>query len=61
MSVLAEKALPVAEAKKADLDELVAKARGQYEAAVANDNLVDEFAKLLADMEALGTHMSIGG
>ena len=61
VSVLAEKALPVAEAKKADLDELVAKARGQYEAAVANDNLVDEFAKLLADMEALGTHMSIGG
>ena len=61
VSVLAEKALPVAEAKKAHLDELIAKARGQYEAAVANDNLVDEFAKLLADMEALGTHMSIGG
>ena len=61
VSVLAEKALPVDEVTRAHLDELIEEARGQHENALASETLVDEFAKLLADMEALGTHMSIGG
>lgn len=61
VSVLAEKAIPAQDVTRAMLDELIAEARGQHENAVANETLVDEFAKLLADMEALGAHMSIGG
>ena len=61
VSVLAEKALRVEDVTRDLFDELVAEARGQHENAVASETLVDEFAKLLADMEALGTHMSVGG
>jgi F-type H+-transporting ATPase subunit epsilon len=61
VSVLAEKAMPVDEVNRATIDELIAQAREQHDNAKSNDTLVDEFAKLLADMEALGTHMSIGG
>ena len=62
-SVLAEKAVPVAEMTRAQLDEMVAEARARYEAATkaeaADHNIVDDAAKLLADMEALGTHINV--
>ncbi|MDK3017432.1 F0F1 ATP synthase subunit epsilon [Pseudodonghicola flavimaris] len=63
MSVLAEKAVPLSEMTRAHLDELIEDARTAHEAAKAapevEQNLVDEAAKLLADMEALGDHMSL--
>ncbi|WP_299981948.1 F0F1 ATP synthase subunit epsilon [uncultured Ruegeria sp.] len=61
MSVLAEKAIPVAEVTRSHLDDLIAEARASHEAAKAGDDqsIVDDAAKLLADMEALGTHMSL--
>ena len=63
MSVLAEKAIPVTEVTRAHIDELVAEARAAHEAAKAtpdtHPSIVDEAAKLLADMEALGDHMSL--
>ncbi|GAA6193831.1 F0F1 ATP synthase subunit epsilon [Phaeobacter sp. NW0010-22] len=59
LSVLAEKATPVSEVTRAHIDELIAEARASHEAAQAHPSIVDEAAKLLADMEALGTHMSL--
>ena len=61
LSVLAEKAIPVDEVTRTHLDELIAEARASHEAAKENgeQTIVDEAAKLLADMEALGTHMSL--
>lgn len=59
LSVLAEKAIPVDEVTRAHLDELIAEARGAHEASQEHPSLVDEAAKLLADMEALGDHMSL--
>ncbi|WP_428928229.1 F0F1 ATP synthase subunit epsilon [Marinibacterium sp. SX1] len=62
ITVLAEKAIPVDEMTKAHLDELVAGARAaheQAEKANGDHNLVADAAKLLADMEALGDHMSL--
>ncbi|KIC41487.1 ATP synthase F0F1 subunit epsilon [Ruegeria sp. ANG-R] len=61
LSVLAEKAIPVAEVTRSHLDDLIADARASHEAAKAGDDqsVVDDAAKLLADMEALGTHMSL--
>ncbi len=61
LSVLAEKAIPVAEVTRSNLDDLIAEARASHEAAKAGDDqtIVDDAAKLLADMEALGTHMSL--
>ncbi len=61
LSVLAEKAIPVAEVTRSHLDDLIADARASHEAAKAGDDqtIVDDAAKLLADMEALGTHMSL--
>jgi len=63
MSVLAEKAMPVTEVTRAHIDELIAEARAKVEAAKAapdaHPSIVDDAAKLLADMEALGTHMSL--
>ncbi len=61
LSVLAEKAIPVAEVTRSHLDDLIADARTSHEAAKAGDDqtVVDDAAKLLADMEALGTHMSL--
>jgi F-type H+-transporting ATPase subunit epsilon len=62
-SVLAEKAVPVGEMTRARLDEMVAEARARYEAATkaadADRNIVDDAAKLLADMEAIGTHINV--
>ncbi|WP_420584721.1 F0F1 ATP synthase subunit epsilon [Ruegeria sp.] len=61
LSVLAEKAIPVAEVTRSHLDDLIAEARASHEAAKEGDDqtIVDDAAKLLADMEALGTHMSL--
>ncbi|TMV09902.1 F0F1 ATP synthase subunit epsilon [Ruegeria sediminis] len=61
LSVLAEKAIPVGEMTRAQLDDLIAEARASHEAAKGQEHpsIVDDAAKLLADMEALGTHMSL--
>ncbi len=63
MSVLAEKAVPVTEMTRGHLDELISEARAAHEAAQAatdaHPSIVDDAAKLLADMEALGDHMSL--
>ena len=61
LSVLAEKAIPVAEVTRSHLVDLIAEARASHEAAKEGDDqtIVDDAAKLLADMEALGTHMSL--
>jgi F-type H+-transporting ATPase subunit epsilon len=63
MSVLAEKAVPLGEMTRAHMEELIEEARSAHAAAKAAPevaaNIVDEAAKLLADMEALGTHMSL--
>ena len=62
LSVLAEKALPMDEVTRAHLDELIEEARAMYKTAQEADGphgLVEDAAKLLADMEALGTHMAL--
>ena len=61
LSVLAEKAIPVDEVTRTHLDELIAEARSSHEAAKGQEHtsVVDDAAKLLADMEALGTHMGL--
>lgn len=62
ITVLAEKAIPVDEMTRAHLDDLVAGARAAHDQARKADgphNIVDEAAKLLADMEALGDHMTL--
>lgn len=59
LSVLAEKAIPAADMTRADLDALIAEARAAHDAArdAKDGSLVDAAAKLLADMEALGSHI----
>ncbi|WP_425043399.1 F0F1 ATP synthase subunit epsilon [Primorskyibacter sp. S87] len=62
ITVLAEKAIPVNEVTRAHLDELIADARAAHDAAKDStdaNSIVDDAAKLLADMEALGDHMSL--
>ncbi len=63
-SVLAERAIPVDEVTREHLDEMVAEARAKYEEAQLakgeQPSLVDEAAKLLADMEALGDRINLG-
>jgi F-type H+-transporting ATPase subunit epsilon len=63
MSVLAEKAMPAGEMTRGHLDDLIAEARAKHEAVKATSDahpsIVDDAAKLLADMEALGDHMSL--
>lgn len=59
VSVLAERAHPGKEMTRQMLDEMLVEARKARE--TAHPDLVDAAAKLLADMEALGTHMSLGG
>ncbi|WP_420003546.1 F0F1 ATP synthase subunit epsilon [Arenibacterium sp. LLYu02] len=62
LSVLAEKAIPMDEMTRAHLDELIEEARAMYKTAQEDTSahgLVEDAAKLLADMEALGTHMSL--
>ncbi|NIZ15652.1 F0F1 ATP synthase subunit epsilon [Phaeobacter sp. HF9A] len=62
LSVLAERTIPMTEMTRAHLDELIEEARNTYKT-VKEDNsehgLVADAAKLLADMEALGTHMGL--
>ena len=62
LSVLAERAIPMTEMTRAHLDELIEEARNTYKTAKEEEqphDIVEEAAKLLADMEALGTHMSL--
>ncbi|MCG7622827.1 MULTISPECIES: F0F1 ATP synthase subunit epsilon [unclassified Epibacterium] len=62
LSVLAERAIPMDEMTRAHMDELIEEARAMYKTAKEDDSehgLVEDAAKLLADMEALGTHMSL--
>lgn len=63
LTVLAEKAIPAAEMSRAQLDALIGEAKAAHAAARdlsdPESGLVDDLAKLLADMEALGTHMSL--
>ncbi len=58
LSVLAEKAIPVSEVDRSLLDALVADARAAHAAAVESGGAVDDAAKLLADMEALGEQIA---
>ncbi|MFY0310400.1 F0F1 ATP synthase subunit epsilon [Leisingera sp. D0M16] len=62
LSVLAERAIPMAEMTRDQMNELIEEARVMYKTAKEEDQphgLVEDAAKLLADMEALGTHMSL--
>ncbi|MFP3382312.1 MULTISPECIES: F0F1 ATP synthase subunit epsilon [Tritonibacter] len=62
LSVLAERAIPMDEMTRAHMDELIEEARAMYKTAKDDDSehgLVEDAAKLLSDMEALGTHMSL--
>ena len=63
VSVLAEKVVPVGEMTRSHVDEMVETARAAYDAVKAAHNgqhsLVDDAAKLLADMEALGGHINL--
>lgn len=63
VSVLAEKALPLNEVTREHVDELIASAREAHEKAreeFKNEpGPVDDAAKLLADMVALGDHIRV--
>jgi F-type H+-transporting ATPase subunit epsilon len=63
VTVLAERAIARADVTQADLDAMVAEARAAHEKAkVAFENQpgpVDDAAKLLADMVAVGTHIGM--
>jgi F-type H+-transporting ATPase subunit epsilon len=62
LSVLAERAIPMAEMDRDQMNALIEEAREMYKTAKEDDQphgLVEDAAKLLADMEALGTHMSL--
>ena len=64
LSVLAEKAIPLTEVTRAHIDEMIADARAAHEAARETfknrPGPVDDAAKLLSDMIALGDHIGIG-
>ena len=64
LSVLAEKAIPLSEVTRAHIDEMIADARAAHEAAKETfknqPGPVDDAAKLLSDMIALGDHIGIG-
>ena len=63
VSVLAERAVPKGDMTQAHLDEMMEEARSMY--ASAKDNFVnepgpvDDAAKLLSDMVAMGEHMGL--
>lgn len=61
LSVLAEKAIPISELTREQLDAFIEEARSAHKDAVDNEqhDLVSDAAKLLADMEALGTHIGL--
>lgn len=64
LSVLAERAIPLTEVTRAHIDEMIADARAAHEAAKETfknqPGPVDDAAKLLSDMIALGDHIGIG-
>ncbi|MCF6232858.1 MAG: F0F1 ATP synthase subunit epsilon [Rhodobacteraceae bacterium] len=63
VSVLAEKVVPVSEMTRAHLDEMIESARSAHAdlhaAHGGQHSLVDDAVKLLADMEALNTHIDL--
>lgn len=63
LSVLAEKAIPLNEVTRAHIDEMIESARAAHEAAKETfknePGPVDDAAKLLSDMVALGENISI--
>ncbi len=63
LSVLAEKAMPLNEVTRAHIDALIEDARAAHEAAKETfknePGPVDDAAKLLADMVALGDHINL--
>lgn len=63
VSVLAERAMPRADMTQEALDDLMAEAQNTYakakDVAVNEPGLVDDAAKLLADMVAMGTHIGL--
>ena len=63
VSVLAEKVVPVGEMTRAHIDEMVEGARAELaakrESHKDQPSVVDDAAKLLADMEALGDHIRL--
>ena len=63
LSVLAEKAIPLADITREQLDQMIEDARARHEAVVEayknQPGPVDEAAKLLADMIALGYHIRV--
>jgi F-type H+-transporting ATPase subunit epsilon len=63
MSVLAEKAIPLGDVTRAHLDEMIADARAAHEKAKETfkneTGPVDDAAKLLSDMVALGDHINL--
>lgn len=63
VSVLAEKAMPLGEVTRTDLDDLIASAREAHERAKETfknePGPVDDAAKMLADMVALGDHIKL--
>lgn len=63
ISVLAERAIPLTEVTRAHIDELIEDARLAHEAAKEthkeNPSLIDDAAKLLADMVAMGDHITV--
>lgn len=63
LTVLAEKAIPMSELTRADIDEMIEDARATHETAKETfknePGPVDDAAKLLADMVALGDHIRV--
>lgn len=63
LSVLAERAVPLGDMTRATLDEMIEEARARHAAAQGayknEPGPVDEAAKLLADMVALGDHIRV--
>ncbi|MDU9002330.1 F0F1 ATP synthase subunit epsilon [Sedimentitalea todarodis] len=63
LSVLAEKAMPIGEVTRAQIDEMIEEARATHEAAKETfknePGPVDDAAKMLADMVALGDHINV--
>ncbi|MBL3702562.1 F0F1 ATP synthase subunit epsilon [Sulfitobacter sp. BDSS02] len=64
LSVLAEQAIPMTEVTREHIDELIEDARAKHEEAKSTfknePGPVDDAAKLLSDMVALGDHIAIG-
>ena len=64
VSVLAERAIPLTEVTRAHIDEMIEDARTKYETAKETfknePGPVDDAAKLLADMVAVGDQIAVG-